>query len=97
LVPAEEKCYVTCNAGYFERIVGDASSEQALIDFPSECGECVAPCETCTACGSSDKNCFAIGGDFTKAGANFCTSCKQEGFFPEEFVDIVDKEDYFVQ
>jgi hypothetical protein len=57
----------------------------------------VAPCETCTACDGSDKNCFAVNGDFSLAGANFCTSCVQEGFFPEEFADIADKEDYFVQ
>lgn len=84
-VPAEEKCYVTCNAGYYERVVGDKMN---LKDFPSECGECVAPCETCTSCGAGDKNCNAVSGDFSKSGANFCTSCRQEGFFPEEFVDI---------
>lgn len=33
LVAKEEKCYVTCGAGYYEKIVGSYPS-------PSECGIC---------------------------------------------------------
>jgi hypothetical protein len=67
------------------------------MNFPSECGKCIEPCESCTACDASNKNCFAVNGDWSLAGANFCTSCVQKGYFPDEFGDIVDKEDYFVK
>lgn len=49
LVKAEEKCYVTCNAGYFESIVGNLFNP---AESPSLCGTCVAPCETCSSCGA---------------------------------------------
>jgi len=33
LVALEEKCYVTCGAGYYEKLIGDYPN-------PSECGIC---------------------------------------------------------
>ena len=87
LVALEEKCYVTCGAGYYEKLVGNYPD-------PSECGICKAPCNTCKKCDPlKDKNCDATKDE---PSASFCTSCKQDGFFPAE-IEVVDtKEQFFV-
>lgn len=93
LVPSEEKCYVQCNAGYYEKVT------KTDINFQGECGLCDSTdsrCETCASCDADDLNCLfdPLGNE---AGAKFCTSCVQDGFFPEDIVDIDDKETFFAQ
>jgi hypothetical protein len=86
-VAKEQKCYVTCGAGYFEKLVGHYPD-------PSECGVCKEPCNTCKKCDpKKDKNCDPLSED---PSADFCTSCKQEGFFPMEIELIDTKEQFFV-
>lgn len=74
LVSDEERCYVQCNAGYYEKVSNILEANAP----PAECERCddseETRCETCSACDESDAKCkvdpFGI-----EAGAKFCTSC----------------------
>jgi len=72
LVKSEEKCFVTCSAGYFEKKVG-------LYPDYGECGVCKKPCSTCRKCKTGkkgDENCLKRK-DKQDPSSFFCLSCDQ--------------------
>jgi hypothetical protein len=81
-VDVEESCLLTCPAGYFVEL-------QQAYPYPSACGICQDPCQTCRACEpGTDLNCDVAAALPFSPSAGFCTSCRQDAYFPDRFDDI---------
>lgn len=90
-VPAEEKCYVACQTGFYEKLT-------APHPELSECAKCKSPCRTCRKCTDGSENCGCTdtagkrkpGCVDEEPSASFCTSCDQTAYFPPEIADLED-------